>query len=167
MTPPPNKENWTKEEAHDKHCLPDRTDKQTHVLVVDDEPGFRSMLQWELGSRGMIVEVAINGAEAVKLIKEKTFDLVITDLTMPILDGLMLLEAVKQLTPETEVIMATGFGTVETAVHAMQQGAYDFVLKPYDFEKLTTRIKQAMSEPSPCQCKHRTKRSKEIKKETP
>ena len=125
-----------------------------HILVVDDEEGFRSLLQWELGNRGMTVDVANNGAEAVKLIQEKHFDLVITDLTMPLLDGLMLLEAVKQTSPQTEVIMATGFGTVETAVHAMREGAFDFILKPYDFEHLVTRINKAISGSAQCRCKH-------------
>jgi DNA-binding NtrC family response regulator len=104
------------------------------ILVVDDEPGFRRLLEWELRTRGMNVETAENGAEGVQLASTKHFDVVVTDLTMPKMDGLKFLDEVKRVTPQTEVIVVTGFGAVETAVYVMQRGAFDFVLKPYDLD---------------------------------
>jgi DNA-binding NtrC family response regulator len=121
------------------------------VLVVDDEPGFRNLLQWELKSRGMDVEIAANGLEGVQRADEVTFDVIITDISMPEMDGLKLLEQVKKNHPQTEVIVATGFGAVETAVHAMKKGAFDFVLKPYDLEHLMLRVRQAVDRLSHCQ----------------
>jgi len=117
------------------------------VLVVDDEPGFRNLLQWYLSEHGLNVQVAQDGAEAVKMAKEGKFSLVITDVTMPQLDGLKLLEALKQNIPETAVIVVTGFGTVETAVYAMKKGASDFILKPFDMEKFVKTVKEALSSP--------------------
>jgi DNA-binding NtrC family response regulator len=121
------------------------------VLVVDDEPGFRNLLQWELKSRGMQVETAENGAIGVQLAGKTKYDVIITDITMPEKDGLKLLDEVKKINPETEVIIATGFGAVETAVHAMKRGAFDFVLKPYDLEHLMARVRQAVECLSHCQ----------------
>jgi two-component system, NtrC family, response regulator GlrR len=121
------------------------------VLVVDDEPGFRRMLEWELSSRGMKVETAENGAEGVRMAEKQTFDVIITDITMPEMDGLKLLQEIKRSAPGTEVIVATGFGAVETAVFAMQKGAFDFVLKPYDLEHLMRRVKDAVDRLSRCE----------------
>ena len=114
------------------------------ILVVDDEPGLRALLQWELGSRGMIVQSARNGTEAAEMVRERRFDVVITDLSMPQGDGLSVLENMQQLYPGAPVIIATGFSTVEAAVYAMQQGAYDVILKPLDLEALVVRIHGAL-----------------------
>ncbi len=75
--------------------------------------------------------------------KKKKFDVVITDITMPQMDGIKLLEEVKKISPTTEVIVVTGFGAVETAVFAMRQGAFDFVIKPYDLDYLMACVKKA------------------------
>ena len=125
--------------------------KTLMVLVVDDEDGFRSLLQWELNNRGMNVTTAANGAEGVRMAGKTKFDVIITDITMPEMDGLKLLEEIKKIDPQTEVIVATGFGAVETAVHAMKKGAFDFVLKPYDLEHLIARVRQAVKRLSRCQ----------------
>ena len=130
-----------------------RPRKTLIVLVVDDEPGFRNLLRWELNNRGIDVQTADNGAEGVKMAGQTKFDVIITDITMPEMNGLKLLEEIKKNTPDTEVIVATGFGAVETAVHAMKQGAFDFVLKPYDLDHLMTRVRQAVDRLSRCtQC---------------
>ena len=115
------------------------------VLVVDDEPGIREMVQWYFSQRNLNVAVAENGADAVKKIKERDFSLVITDITMPQMDGLKLLETLKEKTPQTTVIIATGFGTVETAVYAMKKGAYDFILKPFDMGQLAKVLEGALA----------------------
>ena len=113
------------------------------VLVVDDEAGFRGFLELELQRLGISVQTAGSGAESLLLMKETSFDVVITDVTMPEMDGLKLLQEIKRISPRTEVIVVTGFGAVETAVFAMRQGAYEFVLKPYDLDTLMSCVKNA------------------------
>lgn len=120
------------------------------VLIVDDEPGFRLLLKWELCNRGIQVETAENGDEGITLAGRGKFDVIITDVTMPKMDGLQLLEQIKRTAPQTEVIVATGFGAVETAVYAMQKGAFDFILKPYDLDHLVGRVKKAVEALSKC-----------------
>jgi DNA-binding NtrC family response regulator len=121
------------------------------VLVVDDEAGFRGFLKLELNRLGIEVETAESGEEAVQWMKKMTFDVVITDITMPRMDGIKLLQEVKRIAPGTEVIVVTGFGAVETAVYAMRQGAFDFVLKPYDLDYLMGCVKKAADGFSKCQ----------------
>lgn len=120
------------------------------VLVVDDEVGFRDLLRWELSSLGIHVETAENGFEGAKMAAKLKFDVIITDITMPEMDGLKLLQELKKIAPETAVIISTGFGAIETAVYAMKNGAFDFVLKPYDLDHLVTRVRQAMERRTRC-----------------
>jgi DNA-binding NtrC family response regulator len=121
-----------------------------NILVVDDELGFRDVLRMELSRCGMNVETAETGKEGVERMEKKKFDVVITDITMPEMDGLKLLEQVKRIHPQTEVIVVTGFGAVETAVYAMRQGAFDFVLKPYDIDQLMNLVRKAADEYATC-----------------
>ncbi len=114
------------------------------LLIVDDEPGMREMLSHELGREGYEVVTAPGGAEALALAGAQKFDLVISDVMMPKMDGLALLEALKVLAPETEVILSTGYGTVETAVRAMKMGAYDFVQKPVNLDELLALVQKAL-----------------------
>ena len=114
------------------------------ILVVDDEPGFRDMIKWYLKEWGFEVEIAKDGREAITRVVGGRYDVVITDITMPEMDGLTLLDEVKMRMPQTAVIIITGFGTVETAVHAMKHGAFDFVLKPFDMNHLEQLINQIL-----------------------
>lgn len=123
--------------------------KDFTVLVVDDEEGLRDLLSLEFTSNGMRVETAKNGVQGLARAKERNFDVVVTDITMPEMDGLKFMESLKTVSPKTHVIIVTGFGAVETAVYAMQQGARDFVLKPYDVGYLVERIKRVMRD-VPC-----------------
>jgi len=120
------------------------------VLVVDDEPGFRNMLEWELTSQGMVVETAENGVQGLQMASKKAFDIIISDVTMPEMDGLKLLQEIQKTSPQTAVIIATGFGAVETAVFAMQKGASDFILKPYDLGHLLSCVKKAAERRGSC-----------------
>ena len=115
------------------------------VLVVDDEQGYRALLEWKLGARGYAVETVKNGVEAFERLNQKTFDLIITDLTMPISDGLAVLEQTKKRWPMTEVIVITGFGTVETAVQVMKLGAFDVVIKPFDLAPFLQTVSAALT----------------------
>lgn len=114
------------------------------ILVVEDKDSLRRMLADALAAKGHEVEVARNGNSAIEKAKESRFDLVLTDLRLPELDGLQVLEAVKENDPETQVIVMTAYGTVETAVEAMRKGAYDFLTKPFDPDHLNVLIDRAL-----------------------
>ncbi|MEW6375524.1 MAG: sigma-54 dependent transcriptional regulator [Thermodesulfobacteriota bacterium] len=117
------------------------------ILVVDDEAPVREMLQRGLIQRGgFSVEVAQNGSEAVEKIEKDIFDLVLTDLKMPEMDGLELLRTIKGTRPEVMVILMTAYGSIETAVEAMKIGANDYITKPVDFYDLLLRISKAQKE---------------------
>jgi len=100
------------------------------ILVVDDEPAMRLLVTSILKGEGHEVTAAANGEEALQLTEKHHYHLVITDLKMPGMSGVALLERVKQDDPETVVILLTAFGTIEGAVEAMRKGAAHYLLKP-------------------------------------
>ncbi len=114
------------------------------IIVIDDELGIRELLSYELSRIGYDVDTASNGEEGLAKIRQKKYDVVICDIKMPKLDGIKTLEGIKKTAPETEVIMATGFATVENAVQSMKDGAYDFVQKPFNLDELTILIEKAL-----------------------
>src|SRR5262252_7855803 len=99
------------------------------VLVIDDEPGVREMLCHELSQEGFEVEMAESGHAAVEAVKRRKFDLAVTDLRMPGMDGVATVEALRSLDSNIEVIVATAYASVETAVACMKRGAYDYIEK--------------------------------------
>ncbi|MDR2946981.1 MAG: sigma-54 dependent transcriptional regulator [Candidatus Adiutrix sp.] len=115
------------------------------ILVADDERHLRSALFTALTRLGHAVELAENGQEALNKFQAQKFDLVITDLRMPSVDGLGVLKAVKKLSPATPVIMMTAYGSVETAVEAMREGAQDFILKPFPAGVIEEAVNRALS----------------------
>lgn len=110
------------------------------VLFVDDERPVLSTVNEYLSRQGYRVTVVDSGLKAFELVKEKDFDIVFTDLKMPDLNGLELLKAVKNFRPKTEVIIITGYGSIETAVEALQLGGYDYLQKPIKLERLMLLI---------------------------
>ena len=106
------------------------------VLVVDDEADIRLGIQKLLGRLGVAPLVAQDGQEALELLESGPADIVLTDLNMPRLGGVELLEAIKERWPETAVVILTGFGTVQSAVSCMQGGASHFITKPFDNDEL-------------------------------
>lgn len=114
------------------------------ILVVDDEQIIRESLGFILKKEGFEVEEAPNGGEALKKQDAKPFDLVITDIEMPEMRGMDLLAHIAKHTPETFVIIITAFGSVETAVQALRKGAYDYVLKPIDFDDILHRVRKLL-----------------------
>jgi DNA-binding NtrC family response regulator len=112
------------------------------ILVVDDEEIIRESLSYVLKKEGYVVEEAANGKEAYSKIKEDTFDLVISDLEMPIMKGTELLEEIKKLNIKTSVIVITAFGSLDTAIKALRSGASDYILKPVEFDELLVKIKR-------------------------
>ena len=115
-----------------------------HVMVVDDEKNTREGLKWSLEAAQMEIETAADGREAIDLFHRQHFDLVVTDLKMPNVDGLELLKRVKVADPTTEVIVLTAHGTIETAVEAMQQGAFHYQTKPVDLAELRLNCERAL-----------------------
>lgn len=114
------------------------------ILVVDDELSMREFFKLMLDGEGYQAECAPNGREAVSLIQKNFYDLVITDIRMPGMDGIEVLKKVKEISPETIVIMISAYATTETAVTAMKQGAYDYIPKPFNVEEIKLIIKKAL-----------------------
>ena len=106
------------------------------LLIVDDEKNTREGLKWALENRKLRVALAADGREALDHLNNDDFDLVITDLKMPGVDGLELLKAIRDRHPATEVVVLTGHGTVESAVDAMKKGAFDYLIKPVNLDEL-------------------------------
>ena len=113
------------------------------VLVVDDEPDMRMALTHALSRCGFLVETASNGLEGIEKVKNKAFNAVITDMKMPEMSGMDVLEGVKKISPQIPVIMITAFGTVNKAVKAMKEGASDYILKPFSSEALEAAVRKA------------------------
>jgi DNA-binding NtrC family response regulator len=106
------------------------------ILVVDDEDSIRNRCVQLLQKRHYNVQGVSDGEQALFLIKKSDFSLVIADIRMPGLNGIDLLEKIKEGHPDTEVVMITGYGTVDSAVEAMKLGAYDYITKPFDMDRL-------------------------------
>ena len=111
------------------------------ILIVDDEQDYCDVMEMIFTSHGYQAEVCSNGEEALEKLDGKPFDLVLTDLMMPRMDGTQLLQQVKKKYPSIEVIMMTAYGTIEKAVETMKMGAYTYVTKGDDPEKLITEIR--------------------------
>ena len=117
----------------------------TNILLVDDEEDFVEMLALRLEEAGENVTKAYDGQQCLDLLDRKPIDVVILDIKMPGMDGIQALKAIKGRHPLIEVILLTGHGTTETAIKGMKLGAYDYLLKPADFDDLAEkeRIRQA------------------------
>lgn len=114
------------------------------MLVADDDKNGRRMLEILLGRFGCQISSAADGVEALEIIRKSSIDLLITDLNMPRMDGLALLSAMREEKYDIPVIVVTAYGTVETAVSAMKQGAIDFILRPLDLEQVEIVVRQAL-----------------------
>jgi len=115
------------------------------ILIVDDEKNYLTILSALLEDEGFEVLTASGGSEALEIHKSSDLDLILTDMKMPKMDGIELLENIKENDPDLPVIMMTAHGTVDKAVEAMQKGAYTYVLKPFDNERLIIYVKKATS----------------------
>jgi DNA-binding NtrC family response regulator len=113
------------------------------ILIVDDEERFRTNMRKLLTIRGLPVEAAGSGPEALDRMRGEPFDVVILDVRMPEMGGAHVLAEVKKIDPEVEVIIMTGYASVDTAKEIMKLGAYDYMLKPYSTDELVERIEAA------------------------
>jgi signal transduction histidine kinase/DNA-binding response OmpR family regulator len=122
-----------------------------HVLLVDDEPGFRDLLSYELGRASLSVCTAASAEEALEHIEQMVFDVVVTDLRLPGMSGIELLQQVHRRSPDTEAVIMTGFASVETAIAGLRARAFDYVLKPFEINNLIDIVLRAVE--------HRRKRA--------
>jgi DNA-binding NtrC family response regulator len=118
-------------------------EQKTQILILDDEPIVCKRLKPALEKAGYEVESFTRSLEAVERIAEKEFDVVITDLKMEGLDGMAFLEEVKKVSSSTEVIVITGFATMETARESYRKGVFDFVAKPFKLGEIQEVVKKA------------------------
>ena len=114
------------------------------ILIVDDEKNYLVVLEALLSPEGYEIITADNARSALRLIEESDLDLVLTDMKMPGVSGMELLEQCKKINPEVPVIMMTAYGTIEMAVEAMKKHAYDYITKPFQNEELKVTIKKAL-----------------------
>ena len=115
------------------------------ILIVDDEKNYLVVLSAVLEEEGYEVLTAQSGREALEIQETSDLDLTLTDMKMPGMDGIMLLEHIKAKDPDLPVIMMTAHGTIDKAVEAMQKGAYSYILKPFDNERLIIYVKKAVA----------------------
>ena len=116
------------------------------ILVVDDEERMRQLLVKLLQRTGYEVEQAPCGREALALTRQRAFDLVLTDIRMPEMDGMQLLRLLQEETPETAVVMMTAFGSVDSAVQAMKEGAYHYISKPFQMDEVLIVVERVVAE---------------------
>ncbi|BCO10822.1 hypothetical protein GF1_31980 [Desulfolithobacter dissulfuricans] len=116
---------------------------KTNILILDDEPIVSKRLKPSLERKGYEVETFTRSRDALARIREKRFDIVITDLKMEGIDGMEFLTEVKKLYPGTEVIVITGFATMDTAKESFRKGVFDFLAKPFKLGEITEVIKKA------------------------
>jgi two-component system response regulator PilR (NtrC family) len=114
------------------------------ILIVDDERSMREFLGIYLRREGYRIEAASGGNEAIASIKARAFDVIITDLRMPDVDGLTILAEAKRIRPDAEVIVVTAFSTTETAIAAMKAGAHDYLTKPFKIDEVGLVVDRAM-----------------------
>jgi DNA-binding NtrC family response regulator len=120
--------------------------KDCEILFVDDDVAILDMVERFLTREGYAVQLADGGRKALELLKERHFDIVFTDVKMPEINGLELLAAIKEYRPETEVIVVTGHGTMESAIQAMKIGSYDYLQKPFKLDLLKLIIDRILEE---------------------
>ena len=116
--------------------------KHKKILLVEDEQSFRQVMRFKLQEAGYEVSLAENGLQGYELFTESQFDLVVTDLTLPELNGLELTKRIKAISPETPVIVITAFGEVQTAVSSMKLGAADYLTKPLNWEEFFLSVQR-------------------------
>ena len=114
------------------------------ILIIDDKENIRRLLATDLMSKGYQVDTAEDGLSGLECFKEVIYDLVITDVKMPVMSGLEVLEGVKEISPDTAVIVMTAFADMDDAILALKQGAADYLRKPFKLEEIRTAVEKAL-----------------------
>jgi two-component system, NtrC family, response regulator AtoC len=126
--------------------MEERMEQRSRVLVVDDDPASRDLLRKVLATEGHQVVTAADGREALAELARQPADLVVSDIRMPDLDGVQLLERMREAAPRVPVILVTAFGDVEGAVEAIRRGAFDYLAKPYDVDAIRLVVRRALAQ---------------------
>jgi len=116
------------------------------ILAIDDEQNIRHLIESEFSMEGLAVTTAGSGEEGLKLFDTEEFDVVLLDINLPKLNGVEVLKRLKQKSPNTEVIMITGYGDIKSAVNSIKQGARDYITKPFKLDEILALVKQAIKE---------------------
>jgi DNA-binding response OmpR family regulator len=119
------------------------------LLLVDDEVGFTTVMAKRLARRGLAVTTAFSGSEGIQALRGREYDVAVLDLKMEDMDGIEVLKIFKKLDPAMPVIMLTGHGSEKSAKEGLHYGAWDYLTKPYEFEELLEKIRQAVSAAGP------------------
>ncbi|MDT8272703.1 MAG: response regulator, partial [Desulfomonilia bacterium] len=114
------------------------------ILVLDDEPNIVEVLITRLEALGFPVQGCTSAQKALDILRKEEFSLLITDMKMPDMDGMEVLRKVKKIDPDLEVIILTAYGSIEGAVRAIQQGAHDYLVKPFEPVELVVKIESAL-----------------------
>jgi len=121
-------------------------DERLKIMIIDDESIVGIRLKSSLEKIGYRVEAFTDSKEAMKILAKRNFDIIVTDLKMPAIDGMEIFQFAKNHWPDTKVIMISGYATVETAKDALKEGVYDFIVKPFRISQLREIIKKAATE---------------------
>jgi DNA-binding NtrC family response regulator len=127
----------------DKTRRTEKMERVIRVLLVDDEERFAQTLSKRLTERGLSVLTASRGREALELMEDHVFDVVVLDVKMPGMDGVETLREAKKVQPLTEVILLTGHASVDSAIEGMRLGAFEYLMKPCEIEELMAKIEEA------------------------
>ncbi|MEJ5363728.1 MAG: response regulator [Desulfosoma sp.] len=114
------------------------------ILIVDDDEVYRDVLKDAIGEENTELSLAASGEEALELLQSSPFDILITDLNMPGIDGLTLLKRARQLYPDILTLIITGYGSLESAVEAIRSGAYDYIQKPFRIDEVAVSTRNAV-----------------------
>ncbi len=118
--------------------------KKSYILLIDDDDSLRRVMEFSLTEAGYRVQTAMNGEEGLRLLEKEHFDAVVTDITMPGMSGMEVLAKVREKDANLPVIMITAYGTIENAVQAMKQGAFDYITKPFNRDELRLTLGKAL-----------------------
>ena len=126
------------------HCFSEQDQsKGTKLLLVDDEEGYVTVLAKRLSKRNFLVKTALSGSEAIRILRNESFDLAVLDFKMEDMDGIEVLKVFKTMEPKMPVIILTGHGSETAAREGIEFGAFDYLVKPCDLSELVERIRQA------------------------
>jgi len=114
------------------------------IMVVDNENGICDIYKKVLLAEGFDVETFLDGGTAVQRAAQKDFDVVITDLKMPKIDGFYVIKKIRELSPKTDIIVITGYATLDSVVQSIKLGALDYIVKPFEIGDLVTKVKQCI-----------------------
>ena len=127
-----------------------KQDQKQKIMVVDNEDNICDIYKKVLISEGFDVEAFMDGGSAVERATEKIFDVVITDLKMPKIDGFHVIRRIKEISPKTDIIVITGYATLESVVQTIKMGVNDYLVKPFEICDLVTKVKKCVQMRGSC-----------------